>query len=101
MWLLFPFSRRFRLYDHTVFVTYSISFMTMLVVLASLGAYWGISALVVAPLLYSPFHLYRQLRGTYGLSRFSALWRLLVLSACIYIVLTLFVMLMLGLVISG
>ncbi len=30
MWLLFPFSRRFKMYDHTVVVTYSIAFMTML-----------------------------------------------------------------------
>ena len=36
LWLLFPFSRRFRLYDHTVFVTYSLSFMTLLVVTAVL-----------------------------------------------------------------
>ena len=32
LWLLFPFSRRYRLYDHTVFVTYSLSFMMMLVI---------------------------------------------------------------------
>ncbi len=36
LWLLFPFSRRFRFYDHTVFVTYSLSFMTLLVVTAVL-----------------------------------------------------------------
>ena len=29
VWLLFPFSRRFRLYDHMVFVTYSLAFMTL------------------------------------------------------------------------
>ena len=32
LWLLFPFSRRYHLYDHTVFVTYSLSFMMMLVI---------------------------------------------------------------------
>ena len=32
VWLLFPFSRRFRLYDHTMFVTYSLCFMSLLVV---------------------------------------------------------------------
>ena len=30
MWLLYPFSRRFHTYDHFVFVTYSISFMLLL-----------------------------------------------------------------------
>jgi hypothetical protein len=29
----------------------------------------------VAALLVPPFHMYRQLKGTYGLSRFGALWR--------------------------
>ena len=42
LWLLFPFSRRFRLYDHMVFVTYSLSFMTLLVVAASLFGLLGI-----------------------------------------------------------
>ena len=37
VWILFPFSRRFKMYDHTVFVTYSISFMTMLAVILSVG----------------------------------------------------------------
>jgi hypothetical protein len=100
LWLVFPFSRRFRMYDHTVFVTYSISFMTMLIVVASLGGYFGFAPLVIAPMLYAPLHLYRHLRGTYGLTRFGAVWRLLVLSAVIYLVLTLFVVIMLGLVIT-
>jgi hypothetical protein len=37
-----------------------------------------------------PIHLYKHLRGTYRLSRFSALWRLLALSAFIWIVIGLF-----------
>lgn len=100
MWLVFPFSRRFRMYDHTVFVTYSISFMTMLVVVASIGGYLGVRPLIAAPLLYAPVHLYRQLRGAYGLSRLGALWRLVVLSALIYVVLALFLAIMLALVIG-
>ena len=35
MWLLFPFRRRYNTYDHTVFVTYSLSFMMMLVITAA------------------------------------------------------------------
>ena len=38
LWLLFPFSRRFRLYDHSVFVTYSLGFMMLLV--GSLSERW-------------------------------------------------------------
>lgn len=80
VWLLFPFSRRFRGYDHTVFVTYSITFMIALVAAASLVAYAGFGGIGLLLLLYAPFHMYRQLRGTYGLSRFGAVWRMLALS---------------------
>jgi hypothetical protein len=100
MWLLFPFSRKFKMYDHTVFVTYSISFMTMLVAAASIGGYLGWRPLVLLPLLYAPIHLYWQLRGAYGLGRFGAFWRLLVISAVIYLVLALFILLMIALVIT-
>ena len=75
LWLLFPFSRRFRLYDHTVFVTYSLSFMMMLVIAAGLGVAFGAPGL--APILFfvPPFHMYRQLKGAYQLGRTSALIR--------------------------
>lgn len=75
LWLLFPFSRRFKLYDHSVFVTYSLSFMMLLAVVLTLASKLGIPGIGVAALLVPPFHMYRQLKGTYGLSRFGALWR--------------------------
>jgi len=77
VWLLFLWRRQYRVYDHTVFVTYSLSFMTLLVVTASLvraiglGEGWSVSALIFLP----PLHMYRQLRGAYALSRLSAVWR--------------------------
>jgi len=74
VWLLFPFSRRFRLYDHTVFVTYSLCFMMFLLVAGNtIGLIWP----TIASLLFfvPPFHMYRQLKGTYGLGRWGALWR--------------------------
>lgn len=49
--------------------------------------FWAFAALAVIP----PVHLYKQLRGTYALSRFSAFWRLMVLSLFIWVVLILFV----------
>ena len=77
LWLLFPFSRRFQLYDHTVFVTYSLSFMTLfalgLSLLMRVGVPWtGILALAGT---LPPFHMYRQLRGAYGLTRLEGAWR--------------------------
>jgi len=92
VWLLFPFSRRFRLYDHTVFVTYSLAFMTILVSVGTLLAAAGIT--VVAPILLfiPPIHIYRQLRGAYDCGRWGALWRTLVLVIVAVIVLILFVL---------
>lgn len=75
LWLLFPFSRRFHLYDHTVFVTYSLCFMTMLVILTMLLGAVGAAWVGALAFFVPPFHMYRQLRGTYGTSRFGGLVR--------------------------
>ncbi|WP_395330594.1 DUF3667 domain-containing protein [Novosphingobium sp. BL-8H] len=75
LWLLFPFSRRFHLYDHTVFVTYSLCFMTLLAVVAMLLGAVGAASLEALLFFVPPFHMYAQLKGTYGLARRGALWR--------------------------
>lgn len=90
VWLLFPFSRRFHLYDHTVFVTYSLSFMLLLLAAMSVAAVSGGGWLLAVLLFYAPFHMYRQLRGTYGLTRFGAWWRTWFLTAFAFVVLVLF-----------
>jgi hypothetical protein len=89
VWLLFPFSRRFRLYDHTVFVTYSLCFMMLLLAASSLI---GLVAEPVAALawLVPPVHMYRQLRGTYRLSWPGALWRTCLLTIFAFIAISLF-----------
>jgi hypothetical protein len=81
LWLLFPFSRRFKLYDHSVFVTYSLSFMMLLAVAVTLWSKAGIPGAAVAAVFVPPLHMYRQLRGAYQLKRFGALWRLTLLLA--------------------
>lgn len=75
LWLLFPFSRRFHLYDHTVFVTYSLSFMTLLFAASMLAGALGAEGLAGLMALIPPIHMYKQLRGTYGTSRIGALTR--------------------------
>jgi hypothetical protein len=75
LWLLFPFSPRFRAYDHTVFATYSITAMLILIAMFSVSVAFDLGAVAMLPLLYAPFHMYRQLKETYALSRFAALWR--------------------------
>lgn len=100
-WLLIPISvpfvaltflwrRRFGLYDHTIFTTYSISFMFTLVALATLATYFWSGGLGMLILLYAPAHMYWQLRGTYALGRFSAFWRMLVLSAFAWVAIIIF-----------
>jgi len=93
VWLLFPFSRRFRLYDHTVFVTYSLSFMMLLLIAGSLV---GLVLPSVASLfwLVPPIHMYRQLRGAYAVSKLGALWRTIALTAFAFVAIGLFAILL-------
>ena len=92
LWLLFARRRQFKAYDHAVFVTYSLSFMSLLFIVMSImsvtpvGGEWAFLLLVIG----APLHLYKQLRYAYGLTRFSAMWRFLVLQFCVMIVLVLF-----------
>ena len=97
MWLLFFWKRRFRAYDHAIFVTYSIAFMSLLFIIVSVMIKVGAAEALWASLLglVPPIHLYKQLRGAYGLSRFSAFWRLCVLSLFIWVVMLLFLQLLL------
>lgn len=101
MWVLFFWRRDIHLYDHAVFVTYSLCFMMLFAILLSISASAGLSAAIWGPALafVPPIHLYKQLRGAYGLSRFGATLRLFMLSILISIVLALFsvLLVMLGL----
>jgi hypothetical protein len=102
MWLLFPFSRRWHLYDHTVFVTYSISFMLLLAAFASLLALANASELlVIAVLCFAPLHMYRQLRGTYDIGRLSAWLRTGLLTLFAQLTLLLFAIAVSTLVATG
>jgi hypothetical protein len=84
LWLLFLHRRRYRrygAYDHTVFVTYSIAFMSLGVIALSFLRLLGVPDVfaVLAIIFIPPIHIYRQLRGAYALSRWSASWRTFVL----------------------
>lgn len=101
LWILFLHRGRYREqftgYDHLVFVTYSIAFMSLWLItwglLSALGLRGGLVDLAL--LLVAPLHVYRQLKGAYGLSRFSALWRTFVLLIFAAIALMLFGLLLL------
>ena len=97
VWLLFAWRTRFGAYDHAVFVTYSLSFMTLFFIALAVAGMVGVGGGIIAlatmtiPLL----HIYKQLRGGYELSRFSAMWRTMALSGIIFVILLLFLNLLL------
>ena len=100
--LLFLWKKGFTLYDHGVFVLYSLTFVSLLVMALAtatrIGGWTAGLAWVAAPFVL-PAHMYYQLKGAYGLRRFSALWRTAVLLIFCNVALSLFVMtvLMVGL----
>lgn len=113
-WLLIPLSLPFlwlatlgvrghRFYDHAVFATYSISFMSLLFLTMAVLSKIGFPGdwLALGFVLIPPVHLYKQLRHAYGLSRPGAVLRLIILSFFIWIVLLLFVLILLFLGILG
>jgi Protein of unknown function (DUF3667) len=90
MWLLFPFRRRFNTYDHTVFVTYSLSFMMILAIVAGSLVAVGLTSLASLLFFVPPFHMYRHLKQTYELGRWSAIMRTMALLTFAFIAVALF-----------
>jgi len=90
MWLLFPLRRRYNTYDHMVFVTYSLSFMMMLVIAG--GGLVAIGMTTLASMLFfvPPFHMYRHLKESYELGRTSAILRTMALVTFAFIAAALF-----------
>jgi hypothetical protein len=100
VWLLFFWRRRFKMYDHAVFVTYSLSFMTLLVVILSLAGAIGASStfigvgIGIVPIV----HMYLQLKKAYGLGWLGACVRTFLMINFAFIALSMFglLLLMLG-----
>ncbi|HEX8669898.1 MAG TPA: DUF3667 domain-containing protein [Allosphingosinicella sp.] len=106
LWLLLLHRRRYReqyrVYDHLVFVTYSIGFMSLIMVMFVLLRLIGLAPLAnLMFVLVPPVHMYRQLRGAYGLTRFGAVWRTAALIVFAAVALMLFLALLLALGLLG
>lgn len=103
MWLLFAWRREYRLYDHTVFVTYSIAFMSLLLIVLTVAGAIGVSAgwISTAALTVPLIHIVRQMKQAYALGWTSAIIRSLVLSFFILIVVILFLLILVALGMSG
>ena len=95
--LLFAWKRRFNAYDHAIFATYSLSFMSLLfIVLSLLQAGGAPSALLAfAGMLVPSVHIYKHMRGAYSLSRFSTVWRRFAMAGMIVVILVVFVQILL------
>jgi len=103
VWLLFFWKRQYKLYDHAVFVTYSIAAMSMLFIGVTLLAAMRVSSdiLIWIALLVPPIHMCRQLKQAYGLRWRSAIFRTGLLLWFISIIATLFLLILALLGIMG
>lgn len=77
LWLLFAWRREYRVYDHAVFITYSLSFMSLLAIALTILSRFPVDTAVVvsAAVFIPPLHMYRQMRGAYRLGRRNAFVR--------------------------
>lgn len=103
VWLLFFWKREFKLFDHAVFVTYSLCFMlTLGTVLALVMRVPQMeTAAGLAMVCIPPLHMYRQVRHAYGLTRWSAVWRTMLLFAFASTALGMFGALIIALGVAG
>ncbi|MES2128220.1 MAG: DUF3667 domain-containing protein [Pseudomonadota bacterium] len=92
VWLMFFWKRDVKMYDHAVFVLYSLCFMSLLfVVLTALSAAGLGAAIPWLVCLAPPLHMFVQLRGTYALGKWGAFWRTMVLQLVALIVISMFI----------
>ena len=115
-WLLIPLSlpfvwlvtigaggnlRQHHFYDHAIFTTYSIAFMSLLFLLCAMLSQAGWDSAWFAMVIIPPLHLYKHLRHSYGFSRLSAAIRLSLMLLSIGTVAILFLMILLLLGVLG
>jgi len=102
--LLFLWKRGVTLYDHVVFILYSLSFMSLLFLVGSLVGRipggWG-AGVAGTLLALPPVHMFFQLKGAYALGWFSATWRTLLLLVMAQICLAIFVLIILIVGLAG
>ena len=103
MWLLFFWKRGVHLYDHAVFVTYSLAAMSMLFVIIMIAGALGMSSmwLGTAATTVALWHINRQLKEAYRLRWWSAMIRTIVLIAFIAVILMLFTLALVALGLLG
>lgn len=103
VWLLFFWHRKRHIYDHAVFVTYSLAFMTLLFTALTLLGSLGLSSrwFVLAGVFIPPVHMFFQLKGAYEQSTAKALLRTFALVNFTVFTLVIFLLLLLGMGLAG
>ncbi len=80
LWLMFCLRRDVSMYDHAVFSLYSLSFMSLLLILVAALLRLELNGAAFSLLIFvPPVHMFLQLRATYRLGFLGALWRTMVL----------------------
>lgn len=103
VWILFAWRRQYRGYDHAVFVTYSLAFMSLLFIALMIAGALGLPMtwIIVVGTFAPPIHIFFQLKGAYRQPGWKALIRTAVLLFAITFIVTLFGLLLLGLGLLG
>ena len=97
IWLLFPLRRDVGMYDHAIFATYSLAFMSLLTIVLAVLVAVGLPAWIAwtAAVFIPPFHIYKQLKYGYNIGRIGALWRTFLMLNFAVFTLTFFAMFLL------
>ncbi|MES2900819.1 MAG: DUF3667 domain-containing protein [Pseudomonadota bacterium] len=90
LWLMFFWRRGVTMYDHAVFVMYSLSFMALLVISFLLLKAVGLRWVALVGLALAPVHIFLQLRHAYGLSLAQSAWRAVAIHFSALVVLVLY-----------
>jgi hypothetical protein len=103
--VLFLWKRGFTLYDHGVFVLYSLTFMALLIMIGAAALRFGGEGVLgwtfLAASLAIPIHMFAQVKGAYSLRGFSATWRTFLLLNFCWVTLTLFLLAIIWLGLAG
>lgn len=103
LWLLFIWKREYQIYDHLIFITYSLSLITLLLAIAALFSSISFLEAAAVPMLIfvPPVHMYLQLKGAYRLSHLSSLWRTIMMQLAAILVLVIFSLFLFALGLAG
>jgi hypothetical protein len=103
IWLMLFWKKDVTLYDHAVFSLYSLSFVSFVFMMISLGAHWfSLGAAFGVASIIMPIHIFFQFKGAYQLKWFSAFWRTaLFCSVFSWVVITAFLLSIIALGVTG